>query len=69
MNKILPAAWRPYAKAIATLVWLVAGALALVLTGGETLADVTAAEWLGVVVYVALGSGLVYAVPNTPVAE
>lgn len=69
MNQIqLPDAIAPYAKAVAILVYLVAGGLALVITGGETFADVTLAEWLAVVLYVVFGTGLVYVVPNRPAA-
>ena len=59
---------KPYAKAIVTLLWLIAGALLLVVTGDESFSDVTVAEWLSVIVYVAVGTGLVYATPNVPKA-
>lgn len=68
MEKLIPARIAPYAKAVATLLFLIVGALALVITGTEGFGDVTLAEWLAAITFVVLGTGLVYAVPNTPAA-
>ena len=56
----------PYRKAVAAGVVAFAAALAVVVTGNESLGDVTLAEWLGVVIATLAASGVVYAVPNKP---
>lgn len=65
MEKLIPAKVAPYAKAFATLVFLIVSALALVITGTEGFGDVTLAEWIAAIAFIVLGTGLVYAVPNT----
>ena len=56
----------PYAKAVAAAAAAAIGALLLVVTGSETLADVTVAEWL-LVAGTVLGSfGFTYTIPNKP---
>jgi hypothetical protein len=52
------------AKAIAGGLAALAGSLLLVITGNETLADVTTAEWLVCVVNTLGSYGIVWAVPN-----
>jgi hypothetical protein len=52
------------AKAIAGGVGAAIGALLLVVTGNETLADVTTAEWLVVAGSILGNFGLVWVVPN-----
>ena len=54
----------PYLKAVAGGAAAGIGALLLVVTGNETVADVTFAEWLLVVLAVLGSFGVVYAVPN-----
>ncbi len=54
----------PYAKALAAALAAAIGALLLVITGTETFADVTVAEWLLVALTTIGSMGLVYAVPN-----
>lgn len=55
-----------YRKAVVAFVLALLGALAYVITGHETLADVTTAEWIGVGIAVFGSPALVYATPNTP---
>ncbi len=55
-----------YAKAIAGGAAALVGGLLLVVTGNETLADVTTAEWLLVAGQVLGTYGFVYAVRNQP---
>jgi hypothetical protein len=56
-----------YAKAIAGGIAAALGSLLLVLTGNETIADVTTVEWIAVGVNVLGSYGIVYAAPaNTP---
>ena len=54
----------PYLKAVAGGVAAGIGALLLVVTGNETVADVTFAEWLLVVLAVLGSFGIVSAVPT-----
>lgn len=54
----------PYAKAVASLVVAAAAYLTGVLSGDQTLADITVVQWLGLVVFVGAGYGITYAVPN-----
>lgn len=57
---------RANAKAIGGGLAAVVGSLLLVVSGNETLADVTTAEWL-LVAFNVLGTyGLVWALPNKP---
>ena len=56
----------PYAKSVVTGIMALVAALMVVITGNETLADVTFAEWLAVAAAVLATSGVVYAVPNRP---
>lgn len=59
---------KPYAKAVASLVVCAAAYLTGVLTGDQTLADVTFVQWLGLVVFAGGAYGITYRVPNQPKA-
>jgi hypothetical protein len=60
-------AWIKYtAKALLTVLAVVVAFLTTILTGNQTLADVTFVQWL-ICLGLVLGSfGIVYAVPNGP---
>lgn len=55
---------RRAAKALAATVVCAAAYLVGVLTGDQTLADVTTVQWLGLVVFVGAAFGITYRVPN-----
>lgn len=56
--------WKVYAKAVVSGLVAAISTLLLLLSGNETLADVTFVEWLIVVLAVASSFGFTYVVPN-----
>ncbi len=59
-------ALNPYAKAITAAAVAGLGALLLVVTGNETLSDVTLAEGILVALAILGSGGAVYRIPNKP---
>lgn len=59
----------PYAKAVVSLIVCAAAYLVGILSGDQTLADVTVVQWLGLVVFLGASYGITYAVPNRPKAQ
>lgn len=52
------------AKAVAAMIVCAAAYLTGVLAGDQTLADVTTAQWLGLVVFMGSAYGITYALPK-----
>ncbi len=58
----------PYMKAVVAAGVAAVTSLLLIVTGNETFADITIAEWLIVLLAVLGSGGATYAVPNRPKA-
>jgi len=61
---MIPSSVARTAKAVAALLVCAAAYLVGILSGNQTLGDVTTVQWLGLVVFMGGAYGITYAVPN-----
>lgn len=66
---MIPAPIAPYAKAVVSLVVCAAAYLVGILTGDQSLGDLTTVQWLGLVVFLGASFGVTYGVPNRAVGK